>query len=75
MLSLGSSLRDIDSDNIIMMTAPYSGTGTSEDGQSIVLLDMETMNEVSKAFQSDTVDSWVEINSDRVETLGSRPLR
>ncbi len=75
LIDLGTSLRGISSENITMLTAPYLGTGTSDDGQSIVLLDMDTLAEISKAFQSDTVDSWVEINAGRVETLDSRPLR
>lgn len=75
LVDLGTSLRGISSADITMLTAPYAGTGTSADGQSIVLLDTETMAEISKAFQSDTVKSWVEINSSRIETLDSRPLR
>ena len=75
LIDLGTSLRGVSSENITMLTAPYAGTDTSDDGQSIVLLDMDTLAEVSKAFQSDTVESWVEINANRVETLDSRPLR
>ncbi len=74
-VSLGSSMRSLSSSSITLLTAPYSGTGESEDGQSIVLLDDATLADVSKAFQTDSIASWVEINSNKVETLSSRPVR
>lgn len=74
-VSLGSSMRNLRPSNITLLTAPYSGTGESEDGQSIVLLDTATLADVSKAFQTDSIASWVEINSNKVETLNSRPVR
>ena len=74
-VSLGNSMRSLRPANITLLTAPYSGTGQSEDGQSIVLLDDATLADVSKAFQTDSIASWVEINSNKVETLNSRPVR
>ena len=74
-VSLGNSMRGLRPSNITLLTAPYSGTGQSDDGQSIVVLDDATLAEVSKAFQSDSISSWVEINSNKVETLNSRPVR
>lgn len=74
-VSLGNSMRGLRSSNVTLLTAPYSGTGESEDGQSIVLLDNATLADVSKAFQNDSIASWVEINSNKVETLKSRPVR
>ncbi|MFT3943461.1 MAG: LCP family protein [Ancrocorticia sp.] len=71
-VSLANSMRGLR--NITLLTAPYNGTGESEDGQSIVLLDEATLTDVSKAFQNDSIASWVEINSNKVETLNSRPV-
>ncbi|WP_188043235.1 LCP family protein [Changpingibacter yushuensis] len=74
LVSLGSSLRSLDKDNIIMFTAPVAGTGTSDNGQSIVNLDMDALTSVSKAFQTDTVSSYVALHSDSLDTLTSRPV-
>ena len=51
LVELGSSLRNLSSDGLIFLTAPYSGTDTSSDGQSIVLLDEEAVAGLSQAFQ------------------------
>lgn len=55
---LGLELRDVRGDDIAFFTLPTTGTGTSADGQSIVLLDEAKLPEVQAAFQGDTVDEY-----------------
>lgn len=56
-LALGmGSLR---SNDVTFFTAPTNGTGTSDDGQSIVNIDWDKLTEVQKAFQTDTLDAYV----------------
>ncbi|MGO1591998.1 MAG: LCP family protein [Ancrocorticia sp.] len=73
LVDLGTSLRNINSEDILFLTAPYSGTGTSSDGQSIVLLDEEKLAGLSEAFQEDDVTEWV-AGQPELETLDSRPI-
>lgn len=73
LVELGSSLRNLSSDGLVFLTAPYSGTDTSSDGQSIVLLDEEAVAGLSQAFQEDTVKQWV-VTHPELETLDSRPI-
>lgn len=55
-LALG--MTGLRSDDVSFFTAPTLGTGTSDDGQSIVLLDWDRMAEVTKAFESDTLANY-----------------
>lgn len=48
---LGLELRNIRSDDITFFTSPTLGTGTSADGQSIVLPDWEAIEDVRTAFR------------------------
>lgn len=73
-VSMGSSMVGFDQSNLIMFTAPVAGTGTSDDGQSIVNLDMDKLERVSKAFQQDAVAEFIEVNGKDLETLESRPV-
>ena len=73
LVDLGTSLRNISSDDVVFLTAPYAGTGRSEDGQSIVLLDDDQMAGLTEAFQEDRVKEWV-VTHPELETLDSRPI-
>ncbi|WP_245827935.1 LCP family protein [Sinomonas mesophila] len=53
MAALGYALRDVDPASSVFFTLPTSGTGTSPDGQSIVLPDHAGIAEVSAALASD----------------------
>ncbi len=55
-LALG--MTNLRSSDVSFFTAPTLGTGTSDDGQSIVLIDWDKMAEVKKAFETDTVASY-----------------
>ncbi|PHP52436.1 LCP family protein [Actinomyces ruminis] len=69
MQSLATALRGIHSTDINFMTVPTTGTGTSADGQSIVLLDAEADAPLFEAFQNDTVADYLENNPDAIELL------
>lgn len=56
----------------VFFSAPHAGTGWSEDGQSIVLVDAEETQQIAEAYESDTVAEWVE--ESQAETLDSRPV-
>lgn len=69
MQSLAWDMREVRGEDINFMTAPVSGTSTSPDGQSIVLLDEGSSQEVFSAFAQDSVDEYLEANPDAVELL------
>jgi LCP family protein required for cell wall assembly len=55
--------------DITFMTAPYSGTGRSADGQSIVLLDRAVFDPLMQAVAKDEVPEFVEANPDAMDVL------
>ncbi len=59
-LSTAASLRNVRPSDLVFMTAPTTGVGTSADGQSIILLDPEGMAELREAFETDTLAEYVE---------------
>ena len=73
-ISIGTSLSDFNKNNLIFFTAPVTGTGTSDDGQSIVLLDEDKLASVSEAFQQDDVAAFMEENQSDFDTLTGRPV-
>lgn len=62
LLKMAPSLRNIRSSDISFMTAPTAGVGTSDDGQSIILLDDAKMDELRAAFANDTVAEFIASN-------------
>jgi LCP family protein required for cell wall assembly len=60
---------DMATNDITFMTAPYSGTGRSADGQSIVVLDRATFDPLMKAVAKDEVPDFVAANSDVMDVL------
>lgn len=54
---LALELRDLDKADITFFTMPTLGTGTSDDGQSIVLVDPEGLAEVRAGFANDALDA------------------
>jgi hypothetical protein len=57
--SLGVSLRDVRSSDVQMFTLPTLGTGTSADGQSIVLPDEAAIAEIADALQNDSLGEYL----------------
>jgi LCP family protein required for cell wall assembly len=57
--SLAASLASIRSADFTFFTAPTLGVAESDDGQSIVNLDLDKMAVVRQAFQSDTLHTYV----------------
>lgn len=71
MQSLALSLRGLGSGGITYVTAPYQGTSTSEDGQSIVLLDQAADAPLFEAVADDTVSQYLAEHADAVPQLPS----
>lgn len=59
MLSLASSMTSLSSSDIETFTLPTTGTGTSADGQSIVVIDETKLEALRQAFQDDTLDEYL----------------
>ena len=55
---LGLQMREIRKDDVSFFTSPTLGTGTSADGQSIVLPDWAELEVIKQAFQNDTLDEY-----------------
>lgn len=71
MRELALSLRESDASAVRFLTVPVTGTGTSADGQSIVLLDRPAAAVLWAAVRGDGVEGWVETH--RPDLLGSTP--
>ncbi|TLM72894.1 LCP family protein [Pseudarthrobacter sp. NamB4] len=56
---LGLELRDVRGEDMKMFTLPTLGTGTSADGQSIVLPDYSSIAGISAALADDSLDKFV----------------
>ncbi|WP_038468948.1 LCP family protein [Arthrobacter sp. PAMC 25486] len=60
--ALALSLRDVRSSNVISFTLPNLGTGTSADGQSIVVKDDAAVLGISEALTNDSLVSYLAAN-------------
>jgi len=59
---LALELKDVRPHDMVMFTLPTGGTGTSADGQSIVLTDPAAINAISRAMAADTLGDYVASN-------------
>ncbi|ABM08587.1 putative cell envelope-related transcriptional attenuator domain protein [Paenarthrobacter aurescens TC1] len=57
--SLALSMKDVRAQDTVMFTLPTLGTGTSPDGQSIVLADTTAIADVTAALAKDQVDAYI----------------
>lgn len=73
MVKLGLGLKDLRPVGVNFMTAPVNGSGTSDDGQSIVLLNDELLAGLSAAWREDRVAEFLAENPE-VQTLGSEAV-
>lgn len=69
MTSLALSLRDIRPSDLTFLTVPTSGTGWSDDGQSIVNLDRSAFDALMDAVSDDAAADYIETHTE-LETLG-----
>jgi LCP family protein required for cell wall assembly len=69
MTSLALSLRDIRPSDLTFLTVPTSGTGWSDDGQSIVNLDRTAFDALMVAVSDDAAADYIEDHTE-LETLG-----
>jgi LCP family protein required for cell wall assembly len=56
----GWHLRSVRTDDVAFATLPTAGTGTSRDGQSVVLPDPTAVHAVGAALRDDTLDDWLD---------------
>lgn len=59
---LAVELKDVRPKDMVMFTLPTRGTGTSTDGQSIVLTDPAAISAISRAMAADTLGDYVASN-------------
>lgn len=62
-VSLGFDMRGLSPDDIVMFTSPTLGTGTSADGQSIVIPDQAALEPIRAAFQAGTLHEYAAANA------------
>lgn len=54
----GFAMRNLRGDDIVFITAPFTGFGTSPDGQSIDVVDEAKMDRLGEALRTDAMDSY-----------------
>ena len=69
MQELFQSAQDISTKDITFMTAPYSGTGRSADGQSIVVLDRAKFDPLMQAVAADELPDFLVANEGTMDLL------
>ena len=69
MQELFDSAREISTNDITFMTAPYTGTGRSADGQSIVVLDRAAFDPLMQAVAKDKLPDFLAANQDTMDLL------
>ncbi|MCM0615317.1 LCP family protein [Paenarthrobacter sp. TYUT067] len=57
--SLSLSMKDVRAQDIVMFTLPTLGTGTSADGQSIVLADTTAIADIATALSKDQLGTYI----------------
>lgn len=61
-IRLARELKDVQPEDMVMFTLPTRGTGTTTDGQSIVLPDLAAIDAISAAMATDTLGDYVAHN-------------
>lgn len=74
LLDLATKIGGFTSENVNFFTAPYTGTGRSADGQSIVLLDEAKLKEVCQAIIDDDVAGYLSAHQGELQTLNNQPV-
>jgi anionic cell wall polymer biosynthesis LytR-Cps2A-Psr (LCP) family protein len=57
--NLALGMKDVRAQDTVMFTLPTLGTGTSTDGQSIVLADTTAISDIAAALSKDQLDGYV----------------
>lgn len=71
MTGLALSLRQLGTNDIVFFTAPYTGTGRSADGQSIIELDFPALGSLMEAWQADDLSTYLETHQSELDSLPS----
>lgn len=70
---LALSMRDLDSDDVTFLTAPLERYDTTDDGQSIVVLDRLQSRALWRSVKNDQVSKYVRRYGDESGVLGDAP--
>jgi anionic cell wall polymer biosynthesis LytR-Cps2A-Psr (LCP) family protein len=70
---LALSMRDLDSDDVTFLTAPLKRYDTTDDGQSIVVLDRLQSKALWRSVKNDQVSKYVRKYGDESGVLGEAP--
>jgi LCP family protein required for cell wall assembly len=73
MESLGLSMRNVRAGDVQFHTVPFTGTGTSSDGQSIVVLNRAKFDPLMAAIASDDVGAYLADHMSDLDTLPDVP--
>ncbi len=68
LLKIASGMTGLRSNGVHFFTIPFTGTGTSSDGQSIVELDMTAVKEVGDAWNAGTIPDYLATHQN-IDTL------
>lgn len=74
MAGLALEVKDLRPAGVQFLTAPYTGTGRSPDGQSIVVLDHSKLDPLMEAWANDGVAAYIAAHPDAVPKLEDRPV-
>ncbi|MDD7384628.1 MAG: LCP family protein [Actinomycetaceae bacterium] len=74
-LSLAKDMGNLGSADINFVTAPFTGTGRSPDGQSIVNLDETRLKNLCTAFLNDTADAYIKAHAQELRSLDAQPVQ
>lgn len=62
MTDLAFSLRSVRSGDVVFITAPFTGFGTSADGQSIDIIDQPGMQELGRLIRQDKLQDYTKVS-------------
>ncbi|WP_115728654.1 LCP family protein [Actinomyces culturomici] len=71
-VTIATEMKDLRATGVNFFTAPYTGTGTSDDGQSIVNLNLDAVKAIGEAWNNDTVDQYLNTHQS-MDILGDKP--
>ena len=71
-VTIATEMKDLRATGVHFFTIPFTGTGTSSDGQSIVELDMTAVKEVGEAWNQGKIPNYL-VTHQNVDVLGTKP--
>lgn len=69
LFDLAVGLRGVATNDIVFFTAPYTGTGRSADGQSIIELNFPALDSLMQAWREDDLGPYLEAHKSELDSL------